>query len=251
MIDQLLKVNISSMRYPGANSEANLIQDLSFTVAPESVVSFVGKSGAGKTTLLRMIAGLERRFQGEVILGNTVITKPSRDIQIVFQDYRLLPWKTVYQNIEFALNRNGEEVERDKIDRWLQIIGMKDRRNAWPKTLSGGEEGRVALARTFVSPPKVLLLDEPFRNLDFVAKFELQNELLRDLQTHKTVVVLISHNIDDAVFLSDTVHLLSKAPMKIQASFSVDVPRPRMRVDPRLVNLSTQILNELVRSDSR
>jgi ABC-type nitrate/sulfonate/bicarbonate transport system ATPase subunit len=244
MISDGLQVEISAMKYP-RSATGNLIEEFSLSVAPRTTIALVGRSGAGKTTLLRMIAGLERRFSGEVRLGNQLITKPGRDIQIVFQDYRLLPWKTVYENINFATKGdNPKETER-----WLEIIGMTDKRHAWPKTLSGGEEGRVALARTFVSPPKVLLLDEPFRNLDLLAKFRLQDELTTTLQNQAVIVVLISHSIEDAVLLSDTVYLLSKTPMRIQAAFEIDIEKPRMRGDPRLTELSRKILESMIESE--
>jgi ABC-type nitrate/sulfonate/bicarbonate transport system ATPase subunit len=243
MNDTELTVNILSMSYPKAVANGPLIEKVSFSVQPRSTIAFVGRSGAGKTTLLRMIAGLERRFSGDIRLGGIPITKPSRDIQIVFQDYRLLPWKTVGDNIRFAVSGDdGSEVER-----WLEIIGMKDKRDAWPKTLSGGEEGRVALARTFVSPPKVLLLDEPFRNLDLVAKFNLQAELIRNLERQRAIVILISHSIDDAVLLSDTVYLLSRSPMRIQARFDVNVEKPRKRGDPKLIELAAKIQDSLMK----
>jgi ABC-type nitrate/sulfonate/bicarbonate transport system ATPase subunit len=249
MTDHCLRVNISSMRYPGSTETGNLIENISFVAAPPTIISFVGRSGAGKTTLLRMIAGLERRFEGEVTLGGRRITKPGRDIQIVFQDYRLLPWKTVRENIGFATSGDSASRQSAKVDKWLDIIEMKGKKDAWPKTLSGGEEGRVALARTFVSPPRVLLLDEPFRNLDLVAKFELRDELIKDLRDHEAIVILISHNIDDAVFLSDTVYLLSKAPMRIEATFDVAIDKPRQRGDPKLLELSARILEYMIGSE--
>lgn len=240
----VLSVNIKSMRYP-QSERGNLIESLSFEAAPNSIISFLGRTGAGKTTLLRMIAGLERHYQGEIKLDGNSITKPSREIQIIFQDYRLLPWKTVYENIKFATNTRKDSIGKAKIEKWLEIVGLQAQREAWPKTLSGGETGRVAFARAFVDQPKVLLMDEPFRGVDLITKFDLQEELMNALDQQKTTVILVSHSIDEAVFLSDTIYVLADSPLTIEKQFVVDVPRPREQGDPRLGQISTEIAKYL------
>lgn len=240
-----LSVQIGSMKYPDMNGAGNLIEDLSFDVPADGIISLLGRSGAGKTTLLRMIAGLERRFQGRVTLDGKAVTKPGRSIQVVFQDYRLLPWKTVYQNIEFATARNGGGNNRMQIERWLEIVGLQHRKDAWPKHLSGGEEGRVAFARAFVDQPKLLLLDEPFRGLDLATKFDLQDHLFNALQAQKTTVIIVSHSVEDAVFMSDAVYVLSDSPLRVERVFKVDVARPRRRGDQQLSEISANITQYL------
>src|SRR5581483_2348425 len=131
-----LSVRIDSMSY---SDGSELIHGLAFDVPKSGIVSLIGRTGAGKSTLLRIIAGLERRFEGEVMLNGTPIERPSRQVQMVFQDYRLLPWKTVYQNIAFATPGVVPDNDRQQIEKWIEIVGLKERRNAWPKTLSGGE----------------------------------------------------------------------------------------------------------------
>src|ERR1051325_4543102 len=224
-MDSTLSININSMRYPESQERRNLIERLHFDVPSNAFVSLLGRTGAGKTTLLRILAGLEHHYVGEIRLNGAAVVKPSRDVQVVFQDYRLLPWKTVYENIEFATSKRDAEAEKAQIEKWISIVGLNSRRNALPKTLSGGETGRVAFARAFVDQPKVLLLDEPFRGLDLVTKFDLQDELLKALGQQQATVILVSHSIDDAVFLSDAVHVLSDSPMTIDKSFAVEVPR--------------------------
>lgn len=234
------------MRFPDAKEPENLIEDLRLEVPLDGIVSLLGRSGAGKTTLLRMIAGLERRFEGEVKLNGGTIQKPGRDVQIVFQDYLLLPWKTVYGNIEFAVKNGNGTPNREQIERWIEIVGLGHRKDAWVKNLSGGEKGRAAFARAFVDQPKVLLLDEPFRGLDLGTKFDLQEQLLNALRAQKTTVVMVSHSVEDAVFLSDTVHILSDSPMKIDKTFSINVERPRNRGDHKLSGITAEITEYLV-----
>ncbi len=240
-----LLVHIASMKFPDAKEPENLIEDLQLEVLPDKIVSLLGRSGAGKTTLLRMIAGLERRFRGEIKLNGAKILKPGRNVQMVFQDYRLLPWKTVYENIEFAVKNGNGAKDTNQIERWIEIVGLKHRKDAWVKNLSGGEEGRVAFARAFVDQPKVLLLDEPFRGLDLGTKFDLQEQLLNALREQKTTVVMVSHSVEDAVFLSDTVHILSDSPMKIDKTFNIDVERPRNRGDLHLSGITAEITEYL------
>jgi sulfonate transport system ATP-binding protein len=230
-----ISINIETMRYPDMEPFTNLIQRLCIEVKPNAFVSLLGRTGAGKTTLLRMVAGLERRFAGSIQVSGNSVVRPTRDIQLVFQDYRLFPWKTVYDNIAFATSSRKDPAERARVEKWLDIVGLRGRQNAWPKTLSGGETWRVAFARAFIDQPKVLLLDEPFRGLDLVTKFGLQEELRSVLEEQRTTVVMVSHSIDDAVFLSDSVYVLSEAPMRVETIFHVDSPRPRQRGDARLV----------------
>ena len=246
-----LVVNIASMRYPNAPGPANLIEGLTFDVPAEGFVAFLGRSGVGKTTLLRIIAGLERRCTGEVILAGKPIRGPGRDVQLVFQDYRLMPWKTVHENVAFAVRPGDKSVSAAMVERWLDIVELRERRDAWPRTLSGGEQGRVAFARAFVDQPKVLLLDEPFRALDLVARFDLQEELLRALNAQPTAVALVSHSVEDAVYLADTVYVLSDARMHIEATFIVPVPKPRQRGDRRLSDLVAGITDYLARRPAR
>lgn len=243
-----LDINIRSMRYPKTNENINLIENLRFKISSGAFVSFLGPSGAGKTTLLRIISGLENRYNGEIILENKRVEKPSRDIQIVFQNNRLLPWKTVYQNIQFAFNDQDVSSQQELIDKWLKKVGLTNKMDSWPKELSGGEESRVAFARTFVVPPKVLLLDEPFRNVDMVVRNQLQYELLRTLQENPMTVILVSHSIEDAVILSDEVHVFTASPLSIFKTFSIPIEHPRKADDQELVQITANITSEILNS---
>lgn len=234
-----LSVSVEYMRYPG--DKCSLIEELSFTVPHGKFVSILGRSGVGKTTLLRIIAGIESRYRGRVSLDDVPVMGPNRDIRMVFQDFRLIPWKTVYENIWFAVGDGDARKGRADIERWLSIVGLEDKKSAWPKTLSGGEQGRVAFARAFIEAPRVLLLDEPFRGLDLVTKFDLQEELVRDLEEQDSAVVLVSHSIEDAVFLSDIVYVLTDVKMQIAQEFAVECERPRKHGDKYLSDLTAEI----------
>jgi sulfonate transport system ATP-binding protein len=247
---QDLFVEIHSMRYPNQYGPGNLIENLSIKIPDGQFVSVVGPSGAGKTTLLRIMAGLERRFEGIVKLGDQVITRPTREMQIVFQDYRLLPWKTVAQNLAFALKKGDGNFDNRTILHLLDLVQLNGKEGVWPKSLSGGEEGRVAFARTLIDSPKVLLLDEPFRNVDMIVRSGLQKTLLRALDHHSMTVVLVSHSIEDAILLSDSIYLFSRSPMSTPVHFKVDLPKPRNPGNREVAELTATIVRTMFELNS-
>ncbi len=231
-----------------------LIEDLAIHVEKEEVISFVGPSGVGKSTLLRILAGLETRFDGNVNLGGKSIKSPSRRIQVVFQDNCLLPWLDVEGNIAFAI-RDGDHTTREQKTReWVENVRLSDKAKAFPKTLSGGEASRVAFARVFIAPPEVLLLDEPFRAVDTITKEGLQDLLIQFADKPNTTIVLVSHSIDDAVFLSDRVIALAGSPptpttpacpLHILEEFPVTLTRPRERKNKEIFELAERVKEKL------
>lgn len=241
MISPDLVIKISSMKYPESKNPSELIKDFTLIVTAGKFISLLGPSGAGKTTLLRIIAGMERRFEGSVTLGDKLVVKPSRRIQIVFQDNRLLPWKTVAENIGFAAPRSSRKLGKEPIQKWIENVGLTAQKDSWPKDLSGGQERRVSFARAFIDPPDILLLDEPFHNLDFITRLDLHGVLLNRLDTNPITVIMVSHNIDDALLLSDTVYLLSQSPLRIAKVFSVPFKKPRDRNSEEFHDLSVEI----------
>src|SRR5215212_8377333 len=194
-----LSVKIAKMRYPIANGSGDLIEDVSFDVAPRERVAFIGRSGAGKTTLLRIVAGLERCFQGSVMLDGQALDGPVRSVQLLFQDNRLLPWKTAFENVAFATDDPKGVTNAEQVMLALGRVGLQDRADAWPKNLSGGEAARVAIARALIASPRLLLLDEPFQNLDSITRLEVERQLLAALETVKPMMLLVSHDVQDAV----------------------------------------------------
>ena len=228
--------------------ERELIRNFELSLERGEFVSFLGKSGAGKSTLLRIVARLETRFRGRVELEGAELKRPSRKVQMVFQDYRLLPWKTVRENLDFA-SIGGSAKWLSSIDTWLGGTGLNEHAMKMPKQLSGGEKSRAAFARALVNPPQVLLLDEPFAALDPETRFDLQDTLVAALNDQPITVIMISHSIRDAVFLSDKVHLLEQNPLRIARTFTVSQKRPRQRSDPALIQLSDEIARALRPTD--
>ncbi len=228
-----------------------VIEDLTIDVQKEDVISLVGPSGVGKSTLLRILAGLETRFEGEVSLRGEAIGSASRRIQVVFQDNCLLPWLDVEGNIAFAIKGEGRTTRVQKTRDWIDKVGLSDKAKAFPKTLSGGEASRVAFARAFIDPPEVLLLDEPFRALDTITKEGLQHLLIQFADEPNTTIVLVSHSIDDAVFLSNRVIALGGPPLHILEEFRVALPRPREHENKDIIDLTRKVKDVLRTASSQ
>ncbi len=205
-------------------------------------VSIVGTSGCGKTTLLRIMAGLEGEYSGEARLEGKPITGPGIDKGVVFQDHRLLPWLTIEENIGFGLvNRKGSE--RDAIIReHLHLVGLGKFGKAYPGHLSGGMAQRAAIARALVNRPNILLLDEPLGALDALTRRHMQRELENIWVREKTTMVMVTHDIDEAIYLSDTIVLMSSRPGRIRKVIPVPLSRPRNREHPDFLAIERELL---------
>jgi NitT/TauT family transport system ATP-binding protein len=207
---------------------------ISFDVRPGEFLSLVGPSGCGKTTLLRLINGLLTPDQGEVLVKG-VPPVPNSNLAMVFQSARLLPWRTVAGNIDFVLALRGLS-RRDSAARTLALlgaVGLRDFADAYPHELSGGMQSRVGLARALAVEPQVLLMDEPFAALDAMTRETLRGELLRMWARRRMAVVFVTHDIDEAIILSQRVVLLRPRPGRIEEIMPVDLPEPRWQHDPR------------------
>lgn len=219
----------------GANR--TVLDNVSFAVAKGEFVSIMGRSGVGKTTLLRVLAGLQKpsaestvRFEGRPVDG------PPDGVSLVFQDYTsaLLPWRTVAANVELPLEGHLSKPERSaRVAATLEMVGLADRANDRPPQLSGGMQQRVQLARALASRPAALLMDEPFGALDALTKSDLEDELLGLVAETTTTVVFVTHDIDEAVYLSDRVMVLGGQPAAVAADVVVDCPRPRHQLRTR------------------
>src|SRR6186997_2480276 len=198
-------------------------------VEPGEIVVVIGGSGCGKSTLLRAISGLDTPTQGSVRLDDMTVTSPHEKIGIVFQEPRLLPWLTVADNVGFGLANRPKAERAERVARQLDRVGLADKANVWPRELSGGQAQRVALARALVMRPEVLLLDEPFSALDAFTRVDLQDHLLDLWADGKPTLVIVTHDVDEAIVLADRVLVMRPAPGRIFAEIEIALPRPRDR----------------------
>ena len=220
-----------------------VLRSINLSIAPGEFVSIVGGSGCGKSTLLRIIAGLENAFTGSVILQGQPVAGPGTDRGLVFQEPRLFPWLTVEENIAFGLRSpraEKEQLVREHID----LVGLKDFATAYPHQLSGGMAQRAAIARAIVNRPQILLMDEPLGALDAFTKIQMQEELLKIWHAEQSTVILVTHDIDEAIFLSDRVLVMSNRPGTIRKDYAIKLSRPRDRNSDEFVWFRRQIYNE-------
>ncbi|MDR2866650.1 MAG: ABC transporter ATP-binding protein [Methanomassiliicoccaceae archaeon] len=229
------------------DKETVAIDDISLHIEKEELVSILGPSGCGKTTVLRMIAGLVEPTSGEVFVDGTKVVAPGSDRGMVFQDFALFPWRSVRKNIEFGLEVNGvpKEERTARVDKYLEIVGLEKFADARVHELSGGMKQRVGIARALVNHPKVVLMDEPFGALDAQTRNIMQAGLIKILDKTDQTIVFVTHSVDEAVFLSDRIVILTKRPARIKDVIEIPWPRPRDRASPEFTALRKRILTEL------
>jgi sulfonate transport system ATP-binding protein len=215
------------------------------------IVAIIGGSGCGKSTLLRAIAGLDRASTGAVTLDDAAITAPHAKIGIIFQEPRLLPWLSVANNIGFGLSDLPAQERRQRVARALARVGLSDKADAWPRELSGGQAQRVAIARALVPQPEVLLLDEPFSALDAFTRRDLQDHLLDLWADTRPTLILVTHDVDEAVVLADRVLVMRPRPGRLFEEIRVSLARPRDRNSPHFDNFKRRVLTALDRSLDR
>lgn len=223
------------------NKEIEVLDDISLDVKGGEFISIVGHSGCGKSTLLRIVAGLESYEVGSVVLGNREIHQPGIDRGMVFQDHRLIPWLTVYDNMAFGLKGLSRAEKKELIESHLELVGLEKFANAFPSQLSGGMAQRAAIARALAHRPQVLLLDEPFGALDALTRIQLQQEVLRIWEAERTTMLLVTHDIDEAIYLGDYVIIMSDRPAKVKKIVPVKLPRPRDRTSVEFLEIRRQI----------
>lgn len=230
---------------------AHALEGVSFAVEPGEIVAIVGGSGCGKSTMLRAIAGLDTPSRGRVVLDGATVTAPHEKIGIVFQEPRLLPWLTVADNVGFGLE-GLSSAERDaRVRGALARVGLADKAGVWPRELSGGQAQRVALARALVPRPEVLLLDEPFSALDAFTRADLQDHLLDLWADSRPTLLLVTHDVDEAVVLADRVLVMRPRPGRIFEEIVCDLPRPRDRQSAAFDFAKRRVLAALDRSLDR
>jgi len=224
-----IEVNHVSRTFHSADKEHLVLNDINLEVKKGEFICIVGGSGCGKSTLMRSLSGLDTGYEGEIKIAGERVTKPSKNRGYVFQESRLFPWLTVENNIKFALDNGTKKEKKELVQDVINLVGLNGFEKANPKTLSGGMAQRANIARTLVNKPPVLFLDEPFGALDAFTKMQLQDELIHIKREEGTTMIMVTHDIDEAIYLSDRIIVMGKNPGRIQDIITVDLPRPRDR----------------------
>jgi ABC-type nitrate/sulfonate/bicarbonate transport system ATPase subunit len=243
---EAIEVEISGLSKEFDNDGQTVValDGIELSIKRGEFLTLVGASGCGKTTLLRIIAGLELDYEGEIDLEGIPIRGPGVDKGVVFQDHRLLPWLTVEENVGFGLFRHAEQERRQLIQHYVDLVGLRGFEKAYPNQLSGGMAQRAAIARALVNKPKILVLDEPLGALDAMTRIHMQNEIEKIWRREKVTMVMVTHDVEEAVYLSDTVALMSSRPGRVKKIIPINLARPRNREDPAFQALRKEILTE-------
>lgn len=224
------------------NKKMPAIEPTSLTIEKNEVVSIIGPSGCGKSTLLRMIAGLEIADSGLIEVDGKTVVGPSVDRGMAFQDSRLFPWLTIQDNIAFGLPKDVDKNTANQlVKEHLALVKLEQFANAYPHQLSGGMKQRASIARALINKPSVLLLDEPFGALDAMTKIHMQEEVMQIWEQEKITMILVTHDITEAIYMADHVVILSGRPGSINEIISIDLPRPRQRNSFEFVQLQEKI----------
>ena len=224
----IVEINNLTKIFEANGKKVTALDNINLNIEEGNFVSIIGGSGCGKSTMLRIIGGLENQYNGQVIVNGSSVTKASRDKGFIFQDHRLLPWLTVKENIQFSLpdsQKNNIELIKEN----LELVGLSDFENAYPKQLSGGMAQRVAISRALANKPKILLLDEPFGALDAITRMNLQEQILKIWRKEKITMIIVTHDIDEAVYLGSKVVVMTPRPGRIKKIIDVDLGTPRKR----------------------
>ncbi|OJU22450.1 MAG: hypothetical protein BGN89_00980 [Alphaproteobacteria bacterium 64-6] len=238
-------------RFEGPSGTVHALANVDLTIAPSEIVSIVGPSGCGKSTLLRMVAGFDTPTEGRILLGGNPITAPGADRGIVFQHPQLYPWLNVLDNVVFGPRMRGvpRDIFMPAAERYIEIVGLKGFERHFPYQLSGGMRQRLQIARVLINEPNILLMDEPFGALDYQTRLEMQKLLLDLCLDIAPTVLFITHDIDEAVFISDRIYVMSARPGRIVEVLDVPLPRPRVfeeaTTNELFVKLRLQVLKAL------
>lgn len=245
--DPLLKIENLNVTYRTDDKATVAVDNISFEIKKGELVSIVGPSGCGKSTILRCISGLLQPTSGTIMIGDNKCTTAGSDRGMVFQDFALFPWRTVRRNIEFGLEIAGvpKEERRDRSDRYLKAMGLEEFADSRVHELSGGMKQRVAIARAMIMHPAVILMDEPFGALDAQTRNILQESLVNVLNNSNRTIVFVTHSVDEALYISDRIMVLSKRPATIHEIIEINSERPRDRASPEFTSLRKKILQYL------
>jgi ABC-type nitrate/sulfonate/bicarbonate transport system ATPase subunit len=252
--DRCIDVSGLAHCFKGPSGTAKVLDGVDLTIGAGEILTVIGPSGCGKTTLLNVIGGFVRPDEGQVLVNGTAVNGPGRDRGVIFQGYALYRWLTVQKNVEFGLKIQGVEKRerRERARHFLSLVGLDEFRGHYPYQLSGGMKQRVAIARALAPDPSVLLMDEPFAALDAQMRELLQEELLRIWDTTRKTIFFITHSVEEAIFISTRVCVMTARPGKIKKLMNINLPHPRfdfhVRTSPEFNRCKEELL-ELVREE--
>jgi NitT/TauT family transport system ATP-binding protein len=246
MVEPLIKIENVNKTFKGVHGDVEALHHVSLNIEKNEFICIVGPSGCGKTTLLNILAGLESYDSGSVTMNNEPIIGPGIDRGVIFQQYALFPWLTVRKNMEFGLKykKYSAKEKKEIINHYMDIVGLTEFANSYPKELSGGMKQRVAIARGYATSPKVLLMDEPFGALDAQTRAQLQEDLLKTWEGEHKTCFFITHDVEEAVLLGQRVVLMSARPGKVKDILDIDLPYPRnqeTKILPRFNEIKNHI----------
>lgn len=238
--------NVGRVFGEASDNQVIALQDINLNIKPGEFIALIGPSGCGKSTLLRLIVGLDVPSEGELFLNGERITGPHHERGLVFQDPTLFPWLNVYDNVASGLvARKIYREKKQDVAEYIKLVGLSGFEKSYPHHLSGGMAQRAALARALVNHPRVLLMDEPLGALDAFTRMQMQDEILRIWQERKTTVILVTHDVDEAIYMSDRIVIMTPRPGKIQEIIDVPIGKPRARNHPDFFRLRSKILETL------
>ena len=240
--------NINKSFVSKKTEKLSVLEDINLTINDGELICLLGPSGCGKTTLLRLIAGLEHPTSGEIIANGEVVKKPSGDRAVIFQQYSLFPWLTVLQNVTFGLEMTKQGSKEENVaaaERYLTSVGLIEFKDSYPHELSGGMKQRVAIIRSLLNHSPILLMDEPFSAVDMQNRHKLQEQLIGVWKRFENTIVFVTHDVDEAVFLSDKIVILDRNPGRIAEIIEVGIERPRKRESPEFIDLQESIVEKL------
>lgn len=224
----ILEIKKVSKEFHSKDKTVKAIDEVSFNVNKGEFISIIGPSGCGKTTLLRLIMGIEKDYEGDILLNGKRIEKPGVDRGVVFQDHRLLPWLTIEENLGLGLKTEKKQLARE-VESILKKVDLAGFGKHYPRQVSGGMSQRASIARALLRKPEILLLDEPLGALDALTRFNMQSELEKIWLYNKTTMIMVTHDIEEAVYLSDRIVVLDARPCKVKEIFNINLPHPRDR----------------------
>ncbi|MBR1861503.1 MAG: ABC transporter ATP-binding protein [Lachnospiraceae bacterium] len=233
--------NVQKIFHTG-DKDVEAIRNVNFNVEEGEFISIIGASGCGKTTLLRLIAGLEKKYGGDILLDGKRVEKAGLDRGVIFQDHRLLPWLTVEENLILGLEGKKEEL-REQVNIYLKKVDLENFEKVYPGQLSGGMAQRVSIARALMRHPRILLLDEPLGALDALTRMNMQTEIGRIREEEKTTMIMVTHDIDEAIYLGDRVVVMKPRPAEVDQIINIEIPRPRLRSGEDFAFYRNSIIN--------